>query len=191
MSAEPPYLGQGCVTPDPRTEVLLRWLWAFVQATVFRWSPRPWHGFRTRLLRLFGADIPNPAQVVIFPTARISYPWRLRLEPRSMVGRNVTLYNLGQITLRRGANISQNVHLCAGTHDFTRWDMPLVTAPIVIGENAWVGADVFVGPGVTVGELTVVGARSVVVRDLPAGKICVGQPCRPIKDRPPLQTPPS
>lgn len=184
MPAEPPYLGQNCVTPDPRGEVLLRWLWAFVQATLFRWSPRPLHGFRTRLLKLFGADIPEPSKVVVFPTARITYPWRLRLEPRSMIGRHVIVYNLGFITLRRGANVSQNCHLCAGTHDFMRWDMPLVTGPIVIGENAWIGADVFVGPGVTIGELCVIGARSVVVRDQPAHQICVGQPCRPIKPRP-------
>ncbi len=183
MSQEPPYLGQGCVTPDPRREVLLRFVWAFVQATLFRWSPRPFHTFRARLLKWFGANIPVPSQVVIFPTARVIYPWRLTLAPRSMVGRNVMIYNLGHITLERGANVSQNVHLCAGTHDFNRWDMPLVTAPIVIGENAWIGADVFVGPGVRIGELTVVGARSVVVRDLPPRKICVGQPCRAIKDR--------
>jgi putative colanic acid biosynthesis acetyltransferase WcaF len=101
-----------------------------------------------------------------------------------MVGRHVTIYNLGHVTLQRGANVSQNCHLCAGTHDFLRWDMPLVIKPIVIGQNAWIGADVFVGPGVTIGELCVVGARSVVVRDQPARMICVGQPCRPIKDRP-------
>jgi putative colanic acid biosynthesis acetyltransferase WcaF len=183
MSAESPYLGQNCVTPDPRSEVLLRWLWAFVQATVFRWSPRPLHGFRARLLRLFGARIPAPSRTVIFPTVRITFPWRLTLEPRAMIGRNVTVYNLGHVTVKRGANISQNCHLCAGTHDFMRWDMPLVTAPIVVGGNAWLGADVFVGPGVTIGELCVVGARSVVVRDLPPRKICVGHPCRPIKDR--------
>ncbi len=183
MSDESPYLGRNCVTPDPRSEVLLRWCWALVQATIFRWSPRPFHALRAWLLRLFGADIPAPSQVVVFPTARIAYPWRLRLEPRSMVGRHVTLYNLGPITLRRGANLSQHCHLCAGTHDFNQWSMPLVTAPIVIGENAWLGADVFVGPGVTIGELAVVGARSVVVHDLPARKICVGQPCRPIRDR--------
>lgn len=183
MSQEPPYLGQGCVTPDPRGEVLLRWVWAFVQATIFRWSPRPLHGFRAWLLRFFGADIPEPGKVVVFPTVRITYPWRLTLAPRAMVGRHVTLYNLGPITLQRGANISQNCHLCAGTHDFMRWDMPLVTRPIVVGENAWLGADVFVGPGVTVGELCVVGARSVVIHDLPPRTICVGQPCRPIKPR--------
>ena len=184
MAAEAPYLGQNCVTPYPRREVLLRLAWAFMQATVFRWSPRPFHGFRARLLRLFGADIPAPGEVVIFPTARVIFPWKLVLAPRSMVGPHVNLYNLATITLRRGANLSQYCHLCAGTHDYTRWSMPLLTAPIVVGENAWLGADVFVGPGVTIGELCVVGARSVVVRDLPASQVCVGQPCRPIKPRP-------
>ena len=188
MSGESPYLGQNCVTPYPRREVLLRWFWALVQATVFRWSPRPLHGFRARLLTLFGAEIRVPGQVVIFPTARITFPWKLTLEPRAMVGPNVTLYNLDRITLSRGANLSQNCHLCAGTHDFTRWDMPLVTRPITIGANAWIGADVFVGPGVTVGELAVVGARSVVVRNLPPRTICAGSPCRPLKDRPEPRT---
>jgi len=183
MSVEAPYLGQNCVTPDPRGEVLRRGLWTLVQATLFRWSPRPLHGFRARLLRVFGADIPHPSQVVVFPTAKVTYPWRLTLAPRSMVGRNVTLYNLGHITLRRGATISQNCHLCAGTHDYSRWSMPLVTAPITVGENAWLGADVFVGPGVSIGELCVVGARSVVVKDLPPRMVCAGHPCRPLKPR--------
>lgn len=185
MTTEAPYLGQHCTTPYPRGEVLRRWIWLVVQATLFRWSPRPCHGFRARLLRLFGAEIPATAEVVVFPTARITFPWRLRLAPRSMVGPHVTLYNLAPIHLGRGANVSQNSHLCAGTHDYTRWSMPLVARPITVGPNAWLGADVFVGPGVTIGELCVVGARSVVVRDLPARMVCVGHPCRPIKPRTP------
>ncbi|HWA07878.1 MAG TPA: putative colanic acid biosynthesis acetyltransferase [Opitutaceae bacterium] len=185
MPADAPYLGQNCTTPYPRSELFRRGIWAFVQATLFRWSPRPLHGFRARLLRLFGADIPRPAEVVIFPTARVTFPWKLTLLPRSMVGPQVHLYNLAPITLHRGANISQNCHLCAGTHDYTRWSMPLVARAIVVQENAWLGADVFVGPGVTIGELCVVGARSVVVKDLPARMVCAGNPCRPLKERPP------
>jgi len=182
VNAEAPYLGRDCTTPYPKAEVLHRWLWLCVQSTLFRWSPRPFHGWRAWLLRRFGADIPGP--VVIFPTARVMFPKKLSLAPRSMVGPHVNLYNLTTIRLEYGANLSQHCHLCAGTHDFTRWAMPLVTRPIVIGRNAWLGADVFVGPGVTVGELCVVGARSVVVKDLPARKICAGSPCRPLKDRP-------
>lgn len=176
-------MGQGCVVPYTTKEIVLRLVWAAVQSTVFRWSPRPLHGFRARLLKLFGADIPEPGKVVIFPTATVLFPWNVSLATRSMVGPKANLYNMARITLRRGANVSQNCHLCTGTHDYTRWSMPLVAKPIEIGANAWLGADVFVGPGVTVGELSVVGARSVVVRDLPARTVCAGNPCRVLRDK--------
>lgn len=183
VSQPPPYLGQNCVTPYPRSEVWRRGLWALVQATVFRWSPRPCHRFRAWLLQGFGARIPAPGEVVIFPTARITFPWRLELAPRAMIGPGVTVYNLADIRFEYGANVSQNCHLCAGTHDYLHWDMPLVARPITIGRNAWLGADVFVGPGVTIGELAVIGARSVVVKDQPARMVCAGHPCAPLKPR--------
>lgn len=187
MPHEDPYLGQGCSIPYTRGEIAGRIAWSLVQATLFRWSPRPLHGFRARLLRLFGAQIPEPGRVVVFPSVTVVFPWRLRLAPRAMVGPGVRLYNLAPITLERGANVSQHCHLCSGTHDYTRWSMPLVARPIVIGENAWLAADVFVGPGVSIGRLCVVGARSVVVRDLPPDTVCAGNPCRVLKPR----TPPS
>ncbi|MDP1579175.1 MAG: hypothetical protein Q8M02_02785 [Candidatus Didemnitutus sp.] len=184
MSNPDPYLGENCLTPYPRSEVLRRWIWLAVQSTLFRWSPRPLHTFRAWLLRLFGADIRHPHQVVIFPTVKVTFPWRLSLAPRAMIGPGVTVYNLGPVRLEYGANLSQNCHLCAGTHDYLQWSMPLVAQPIVIGRNAWLGADVFVGPGVTVGELCVVGARSVVVQSLPPQQICYGSPCKPHRPRP-------
>ena len=183
-SDDKPYLGRGCITPYPAGEVVLQWVWTLVQSTVFRWSPRPWHWWRAGLLKLFGATIPAAGRVVVFPSVRVYFPWKLTLEPRAMVGRQVNLYNLERIVVGYGANVSQNCHLCAGTHDYGRWAMPLIARPISIGANAWLGADVFVGPGVTIGELCVVGARAVVVRDLPPRMVCAGNPCRPLKDRP-------
>ena len=180
---EPPFLGRGCRTPYSRSESFRHLVWVCVQATLFRCSPRPWHAWRVWLLRCFGAQIEDIARTVIFPTVQVYFPWKLSLAARTMVGRHVNLYNLAPVRLEYGANLSQHCHLCAGTHDFMRWDMPLVAQPIVIGRNAWLGAEVFVGPGVTVGELCVVGARSVVVKNLPARQICVGHPCRPIKPR--------
>lgn len=61
--------------------------------------------------------------------------------------------------------------------------MPLVTAPITIGEWAWITADVFVGPGVTIGDGTVVTARSSVFNDLPPWMVARGNPAVPIKAR--------
>jgi len=182
--SEPPYLAQGTATAYSSGELLRQRLWTIVQATVFRFSPPRAHTFRAHLLRAFGADIAAPSQVVVFASVRVFFPWKLTLEPRAMIGRHVNVYNLGRVILRRGANISQNVHLCSGTHDFTCWSMPLVTRTIEIGPNAWIAADCFVGPGVTIGELAVVGARSVVLRDQPARMVCAGHPCRPLHPRP-------
>lgn len=178
-------MGQGSSTPYSTREIAARMLWSVFQSTLFRWSPRSFHGYRANLLRLFGADIPEPGKVVIFPTVSVVFPSNLSLAPRSMIGPGVKVYNLARITLQKGANISQNCHLCAGTHDYARWSMPLVTKAITIGENSWLGADVFVGPGVSIGELSVVGARSVVVKDVPPRTVCAGNPCRVLKARTP------
>jgi putative colanic acid biosynthesis acetyltransferase WcaF len=185
MASADPYLGEGCSTPFTGREHAQRISWKIVESTLFRWSPRTWHGFRARLLKLFGADIPQPRRVVVFPSVSIVFPAKLSLAEHSMVGPNVKVYNVAPISLRRGANISQNTHLCAGSHDFRKWSMPLIAKPIVIGENAWVAADVFVGPGVSIGDLCVVGARSVVVKDLPPCTVCAGNPCRVLKQRVP------
>ncbi len=53
--------------------------------------------------------------------------------------------------------------------------------PVTIGKNCWLGAGVVVLPGVTIGDDTVVGAGSIVTRDLPAGVVAVGNPCRVLR----------
>jgi len=133
---------------------------------------------------MLGADIPSDGGVGIFPSVYIIFPWKLKLAARVMIGPEVILYNLAPISLGYGANLSQRVHLCAGSHDFRQWSMPLDARPIHIGDNVWIAAEAFVGPGVTIGELAVIGARSVVTKDQPARMVCAGVPCRPLKPRP-------
>lgn len=53
--------------------------------------------------------------------------------------------------------------------------------PITVGDNVWIGAGVSVLPGVTIGNNCVIGAGSVVVKDIPAGSLAVGNPCRVIR----------
>src|SRR5271170_1118804 len=100
VPSESPYLGKGCSPPYRKGEIAMRFLWGLVQATLFRWSPRPMHGFRATLLKVFGADIPEAGKVVIFPTATVMFPWKLSLAPRSMVGPRVEIYNLALVTLK-------------------------------------------------------------------------------------------
>jgi acetyltransferase-like isoleucine patch superfamily enzyme len=50
------------------------------------------------------------------------------------------------------------------------------TAPVVIGEDVWLGMNAVVLKGVEIGRRTVVGAGSIVSRSLPADVIAAGQP---------------
>ncbi len=169
--------------PSPWTfwEKVGRMLWYVTEATLFRFSLRPMYGWRNFLLNRFGARVHPTAR--IRSTATIEVPWHLTVGAQAVVGDHAILYCLGPVTIGQRATISQYAHLCAGTHDFTRSDMPLLKPPITIEDDVWIAADVFVGPGVRIGEGTVVGARASVFSDLPAWKICVGNPARPIKDR--------
>lgn len=154
-------------------EKLGRVFWAAVHP-FFRLSPRPLWGWRRWLLRRFGAQI--GAEVHIYPTARIAIPWHLRIGDHAAVGDRAILYALGRIDIGRRATVSQNAHLCAGTHAWREPARPLVKAPITIGADAWVCADAFVGPGVQIGAGAVLGARGVAMRDLAPGHIGAGNP---------------
>lgn len=53
--------------------------------------------------------------------------------------------------------------------------------PVTIGDNCWIGGNVTICPGVTIGENTVIGAGTVVIHDVPADVIAVGNPCRVVR----------
>lgn len=165
-----------------------RLAWLIIQSTIYRWSPPAWYWWRNGWLRFFGAEIIDQVEAParVSASAKIYFPWNLTLKMGCLIGPDCLVYNLARITLHEGVNISRNVHLCTGSHDFSRWEMPLTTAPIEIGKNVWIATDCFVGPGVSIGEESVVGARSVVIKNLPTRMICVGHPCIPLKKRPSL-----
>ena len=168
-------------SPYTRRQNLGRVLWAVASATLFGLSPHPAYRWRAWLLRLFGAKLGR--NVRVRPSVRVTIPWNLDLGDDVSVGDGAILYALGPIRVGDRSFLSQMAHLCAGTHDHTRPDYPLVRPPITIGEDCWIAADAFVGPGVVIGDRTVVGARSSVFGDLPADVIAVGNPARAIKPR--------
>lgn len=156
-------------------------LWWLVQALLFRPSPQVAYGFRRALLRAFGAKVGE--RVVIRPSVVVTYPWKVEIGDFAWIGDDAVLYSLGEIRIGAHSVVSQKSYLCAGDHDYGQPDFPIRARPIEIGSEVWLGADVFVGPGVSVGDRTVVGARSSVFRDLPAGFVCLGSPCVPVKPR--------
>lgn len=156
-------------------------LWWFVQATLFRFSPQAMYGWRRFLLRLFGASIGK--KVIIRPTAKVTYPWKISIGNYSWIGDEVTLYSLGEIEIESNVVISQKSYLCTGSHDYTEANFLIFSKKITVKKGCWIATDVFISPGVTIEENTVVGSRSSVYESLPKNKICIGNPAKPVKER--------
>lgn len=156
-------------------------LWWLVQSCLFGLSPQFMYGWRNFLLRTFGAKIGKG--VVIRPSVRVTYPWKLSIGDYAWVGDNVELYTLAEISIASHAVVSQRSYLCTGSHDPASRTFRIYAEPIVIEEGAWIATDVFIAPGVTVGRNALVGARSSLFTDAKADYVYVGYPAKPIKMR--------
>ena len=162
-------------------------LWQMVWPVACSWTPKPCNAWRLVILRLFGARIYG--RPFVHGRARVQQPWNLTLHHRACLGENSVAYSLGKIEIGPDATIAQDVYLCTGTHDFTSPSLALLTAPIHVGQGAFVGARSFVLPGINLGKGCVIGAASVVTKDVPAYAIVAGNPARLIGQRSPASLP--
>ena len=158
-----------------------RLLWNSVFTIFFRFSPRPFHSWRSLLQKMFGAKLGRGVHV--YPNVKIWAPWNLELGDESGIASGAIIYSQGKITIGKRCVISQGAHLVSGTHDYNLPGFPLITSPINIGDHVWIAAEAFIHPGITIGNGCVIGARSVVVKDMPEWMVCTGHPCVPVKKR--------
>lgn len=165
-----------------RKHQIIRCLWVVVWAVLARPLPRSigkrWKNF---LLRLFGARIAQTANV--YSSAKVYYPKNLTMGNYSCLASNVDCYNVAPIVIGDNVTVSQGAYLCTASHDITDPLNRLITAPIVIEEQAWVAAEAYVGMGVRIGEGAVVGARSAVFKDVESWTVVGGNPAKFIKKR--------
>lgn len=160
---------------------LFRLTWMITWALLGAWTPPPMKGWRRLLLRRFGAQIHDTANV--YGSVRIWYPPNLTMEARSTLGPGVDCYTMGPIHVGRNVIISQKAYLCTGTHDINDPSFQIRARPITLEADCWICADAFVGPGVTVGSGAVLSARGAVFRDMEPWGVYQGNPARKIKDR--------
>jgi len=134
------------------------------------------------VLKVFGANLSG--MPFIHSTARIQIPWNLTMQHRACLGEYANAYSLGKIEVLEGATIAQEAYLCTGTHDFNDPSLQLITKPITIGKNAFIGARAMILPGVCIGDRAIVGAMSVVPKDVADHEIVAGNPAKKIGERP-------
>ena len=168
-------------SPWPNSQLFLRMLWECCWFVFCAWTPKPLNPWRLFWLRVFDAKIDG--KPFVHQRARIAIPWNLTLHDRACLGDRANAYSLGEIEIGARATVAQEAYLSAGSHDFDRPELPLVTAKIVVGEDAFIGARAFVLPGVTIGARAVIGACSVVTKDVPENVVAAGNPCQVLRER--------
>ena len=165
-----------------RSKVVVQ-LWWIVENTFFAMSPQFLYGWRRFLLRLFGAQVGRG--VLIRSTAKFTYPWKVSIGDYSWIGEQTVFYSLDEIRIGTHVAIAHGVYFNTGLHDYTKKKFTILSKKIIIGDECWITNDVYIAPGVIIGRGTVIGARSSVYKDLPANKVCIGNPAKIVRNRVP------
>lgn len=97
---------------------------------------------------------------------------------------NLTILDEGLVTIGNNVFIGPNCSIYTIVHalDAEERNKGLMQArPVTIGDNVWIAGNVTVLPGVTIGDGAVIGAGSVVTKDVPAGVVAAGNPCKVLR----------
>ncbi|WP_255607577.1 sugar O-acetyltransferase [Pedobacter polysacchareus] len=141
------------------------------------------HQIRQCLSKILGSDVEESTTVFI--------PFYTNFGRFTKIGKNVfinhacSFLDMGGITIEDEVLIGPRVNLVTEHHPLEPTDRrALVTKPILIKRNAWIGAGATILPGVTIGENSVVAAGAVVSKDVPDHVVVAGIPAKIIKSIP-------
>ncbi len=103
----------------------------------------------------------------------------------AVINYNVVMLDTSPIHIGNGAFIGPGVCLACAGHAFLaeqRRDGICSSKPITLEDDVWIGANATICGGVTIGAGSIIGAGSVVTKDIPAGVIAAGTPCKVIRE---------
>lgn len=104
------------------------------------------------------------------------YGHNIKLGERVFINANVMMVDLGGITIENDVLIGPGAYLISVNHKLDpQHRKELELKPVVIKQNAWIGAKATILPGVTVGK------NAVVTKDVPANTVIAGNPAKIIK----------
>jgi putative colanic acid biosynthesis acetyltransferase WcaF len=158
----------------PGANPLKRLVWFALNAIVFNSYFFPLYNIKVKLLQLFGSKVGKG--VVIKPKVKIKFPWRLTIGNDVWIGEGVWIDNLADIIIEDNVCISQGALLLTGNHDYKKNSFDLITKPIHIKSEVWIGAKSTVCPGVICEKGSVLSVGSVITQRMSEDYIYQGVP---------------
>lgn len=170
------YAAQNRAIPPELKEKAQRLCWEYNRSAPDQKQQR-----QAILAELFGTCHPL---TFIEPSFHCDYGFNIHTYGLTVINYNCVILDTSPVHIGAGAFIAPGVCLsCAGhSIDASQRSEGISTSkPIRLEDDVWIGANAVVCGGVTIGKGSVIGAGSVVTRDIPAGVVAAGSPCRPIR----------
>lgn len=115
--------------------------------------------------------------------------------PELVIGDRTFVGHLCSFSVARSVRVGRHCYIAWGTAILDQDGHPIdaaerraglptppdAVAPVVIGDDVWIGAGAVILKGVTVGDRAVIATRAVVTRDVPADAVVAGNPARVVK----------
>lgn len=141
---------------------------------------------KSAFLRSNGATIGR--RCVIYPGVWVAPGRNLTLGDDVDLALNVVVQTSGGVEIGARTLVGYGTQILSANHAVPAgrgriFGAGAVEAPVKIGSDVWIGAQAVILAGVTIGDGAIVGAGSVVVRDVPAYSVVVGNPARVVKHR--------
>lgn len=117
----------------------------------------------------------------IEPPFRCDYGFNIHTHGLTVINYNCVILDTSPVNIGANVFIAPGVCIACSGHSMNarqRAQGISTSKPINIGNDVWIGANATICPGVSIGDGTVIGAGSVVVKDIPAGVVAAGNPCK-------------
>ena len=145
-------------------------------------SPSDIQGQRKILKEVLGSIADD--EIIINQPFLCNYGKQISVGKRFFANFRLTILDEGKVTFGDDCFVGPNVSIYTVSHStdpVERNTRNEWADPVTIGNNVWIGGSVTILPGVTIGDNSTIGAGSVVTKDIPAGVVAAGNPCKVIK----------
>jgi acetyltransferase-like isoleucine patch superfamily enzyme len=135
---------------------------------------------RERLTEIIGTTLDE--STTVFAPFYTNFGRFIQIGKNVFINHACSFLDMGGITIEDHVLIGPKVNLITENHPSDPANRrTLISTPIRIKRNAWIGAAATILPGVTIGENAIVAAGAVVSKDVPANTIVGGVPAKFIK----------